>query len=107
MSDSSLRFCAMLELSVFVLQILGVTSLCVTRLLASKRWACHGRTVFLVAVVGLGITGALCGRHDSEFALFAGSTLTMLLIGMTIGNGGIEASLESMPRSSSEPKPAR
>ncbi len=38
-------------------------------------------------MVGLGVAGALCGRHDSEFALFAGGTMTVLLIGMIIGNG--------------------
>ena len=44
----------------------------------------------IVALVGLGIAGALCGRHDSEFALFAGGTMTVLLIGMTMGSGPIE-----------------
>ena len=38
-------------------------------------------------MVGLGVAGAMCGRHDSEFALFAGGTMTVLLIGMTMGGG--------------------
>src|SRR5262249_4921231 len=38
-----------------------------------------------------GIVGALCGRHDSEFALFAGGTLTALLIRMTPGGGATAA----------------
>jgi hypothetical protein len=45
---------------------------------------------FVVGMVGLGIAGALCGRHDSEFALFAGGTMTLLLIGMTSGGGSID-----------------
>jgi hypothetical protein len=52
---------------------------------------CHwGRTGFIVALFGLGISGALCGNHDSEFALFAGGTMTLLLIGMTMGSGATE-----------------
>ena len=49
-----------------------------------------GKIGFIVALFGLGIAGALCGRHDSEFALFAGGTMTVLLIGMTMGSGSIE-----------------
>ena len=51
----------------------------------------------MIALVGLGIAGALCGRHDSEFALFAGGTMTVLLIGMTMGGGPSEATGTSPP----------
>jgi hypothetical protein len=56
----------------------------------STRWASRGLVGFLVGLFGLGIAGALCGRHDSEFALFAGGTMTVLLIGMTVGSGTME-----------------
>ena len=82
---SSLRFCAVLELLVMVFQVAGVAALCLHRLVSVGRWRDRGRVGYIVALVGLGIAGALCGRHDSEFALFAGGTMTFLLIGMTMG----------------------
>ncbi|MDR3636258.1 MAG: hypothetical protein P4L84_20820 [Isosphaeraceae bacterium] len=88
---SSLRFCAVLELLVMVFQVAGVAALCVHRLVSVGRWRDRGRIGYIVALVGLGVAGALCGRHDSEFALFAGGTMTVLLIGMTIGSGQTDA----------------
>jgi hypothetical protein len=89
---SQLNLCALLELLVMLFQLCGILGLCLTRLLpTSARWNSHGRIGFIVALFGLGIAGALCGRHDSEFALFAGGTMTFLLIGMTTGNSPIEA----------------
>lgn len=84
---SSVRLCAVLELLVMVFQVGGIAALCVNRLSSATRWVSRGRVGFIVALLGLGVAGALCGRHDSEFALFAGGTMTLLLIGMTIGNG--------------------
>ena len=84
---SSVRVCAWLELAVMLLQILGVAALCLNRLAPTPRWADRGRIGFVIALLGLGVAGALCGRHDSEFALFAGGTMTFLLIGMTVGSG--------------------
>jgi hypothetical protein len=46
----------------------------------------------------------LCGRHDSEFALFAGVTMTILLIGLTMGNGTIEKSEPIRPCVKTEPE---
>jgi hypothetical protein len=84
---SSVRICAVLELLVMVFQVGGIAALCVYRFLPATRWAGRGRVGYIIALVGLGVAGALCGRHDSEFALFAGGTMTLLLIGMTVGNG--------------------
>jgi hypothetical protein len=67
-------------------QVLGVAALLLHRLAPSSRWAERGRIGFVVAMVGLGVMGAFCGRHGSEFGLFAGGTMTLLLIGMTIGS---------------------
>lgn len=83
---SSLHLCSVLELLVMVFQVTGVGALCLHRLVTVGRWHDRGRVGYIIALVGLGIAGALCGRHDSEFALFAGGTMTLLLIGMTMGN---------------------
>ena len=77
-----------------VLGFLGVAALVLSRLLPSHRWGERARSGFVVAVLGLGIAGALCGRHDSAFALFAGGTMTVLLIGMTMGGGSADTAAE-------------
>lgn len=81
---------SVLECVVAFFQITGVAALFVTRLAASTRWAAGGRFALIIAVIGLGLTGALCGFHDSKFALFAGGTITALLIGMTVGDHSFE-----------------
>jgi hypothetical protein len=85
------NLCAVFELLVILFQVCGITGLCLNRLTPrSTRWSSHGQVGSIIALFGLGIAGALCGRHDSEFALFAGGTMTVLLIGLTMGNGTIE-----------------
>lgn len=80
------------EMFVMFFQTFGVASLFLNRLTPHHSyWANMGRVGVILALLGLGISGALCGRHDSEFALFAGGTMTLLLIGMTVGNGTIDA----------------
>ncbi len=97
--DPMFTSCDASEFFVMVFQVCGVLGLCFSRLVArSTRLAIHGRTGLIVSLFGLGVAGALCGRHDSEFALFAGVTMTLLLIGMTVGSGAAEA-LESVPQS--------
>jgi hypothetical protein len=86
-----LNQCAVLELLVVLFQLCGVMGLCLNRLIPRSIWSSRGRIGLIVALFGLGIAGALCGRHDSEFALFAGVTMTILLIGMTMGGATIEA----------------
>ena len=83
---SNVRIDGVLEIAVMMFQVFGVATLCLTRLVPATRWADRGRVGFVVALVGLGVFGALCGRHDSEFALFAGGTMTFLLIGMIMGS---------------------
>lgn len=86
-----LTVCEVVEVLVVLFQICGIMGLCLTRLMPrSTRWSSRGQVGFIVALFGLGIAGALCGRHDSEFALFAGGTMTVLLIGMTVGSGSME-----------------
>jgi hypothetical protein len=101
---SSVRFCAVLELLVMVFQVAGVAALCLHRLLPAERWRDRGRVAYIVALVGLGVAGALCGRHDSEFALFAGGTMTLLLIGMTMGSGQNDTTGTSRGLAVAEPK---
>lgn len=87
MAWSNVRIDGVLELAVMLFQVLGVTMLCLYRLVPATRWADRGRIGFVVALVGLGVFGALCGRNDSEFGLFAGGTMTFLLVGMILGSG--------------------
>jgi hypothetical protein len=82
----NVRFCAVLEVTVMLLQVFGVAALCLNRFLPTSRWAGRGQVGAILALIGLAIAGALCNRHCSEFALFAGGTMTVLLIGMTTGN---------------------
>ena len=92
MSIVHLNFCGVFEMLVMFFQTFGVACLCLHRLTAHhSSWAYLGKAGVILALFGLGVSGALCGRHDSEFALFAGGTMTLLLIGMTIGNGNIDA----------------
>jgi hypothetical protein len=82
---------AIFEVLVVLFQLCGILGLCLHRLMPrTTRWPSRGQAGLIVALFGLGIAGALCGRHDSEFALFAGGTMTVLLIGMTMGSASIE-----------------
>lgn len=88
---SQLSACTVFEILVVLFQLCGILGLCLNRLMPrTTRWPSCGQTGLIIALFGLGIAGALCGRHDSEFALFAGGTMTILLIGMTMGSGSIE-----------------
>jgi hypothetical protein len=88
---SPLSSCDVFEVLVMLFQVCGIMGLCLNRLMPrSTAWSSRGQVGAIVALVGLGIAGALCGRHDSEFGLFAGGTMTVLLIGMTMGSGSIE-----------------
>lgn len=91
MAWSNFRTDAVLELVVMLFQVFGVAMLCLTRLMPATRWAERGRVGFVLSLVGLGVAGAWVGRHDSEFALFAGGTMTFLLIGMILGGGTTDA----------------
>jgi uncharacterized membrane protein YccC len=74
-----------LELLVVAFQVVGIGSLLLARLMPTTPWALRGKVALILALFGLGVVGALCGHHDSEFAQFAGLTMTVLLIGLTIG----------------------
>jgi hypothetical protein len=90
MISSKFDLCAVLEMLVVCFQVCGILGLCLSRLMPRSAWSYRGKIGFIVALFGLGIAGALCGRHDSEFALFAGGTMTVLLIGMTVGGSAID-----------------
>ncbi len=103
---SNIRVDGVLEIAVMLFQFIGVATLCLTRLFPATRWADGGKFGFVFALVGLGIFGAACGRHDSEFALFAGGTMTFLLIGMVTGSGTTHATAPRSIRIAADPKPA-
>jgi hypothetical protein len=98
-----LSSCDIFEVLVMLFQVFGIMGLCLSRLMPrSTAWSARGQVGSIVALFGLGIAGALCGRHDSEFALFAGGTMTVLLIGMTMGSGSIERADPAVPSVSSD-----
>ncbi len=100
-----LSICSVFEILVIVFQVCGIMGLCLNRLMPrSTRWASRGQVGSIIALCGLGVAGALCGRHDSEFALFAGGTMTVLLIGMTMGSGSTERIEPAHPRMGTEPE---
>lgn len=103
MAWSGVRLCAWLEISVVLFQVFGVTGLCLNRLLPTTRWAERGRVGFVAAMIGLGLAGAVCGRLDSEFALFAGGTMTFLLIAMSMGTGSNPMTVTTRGRVANEP----
>jgi hypothetical protein len=82
---SNVHTCAALEFTVFLLQFLGVVSLFASRLAPGPRWADWGRMCLVLTLLGLGVVGCLLSAHNSEFSLFAGGTITVLLIGTTVG----------------------
>ncbi len=102
---SNIRVDGVLEIAVMLFQFIGVATLCLTRLFPTTRWADRGRIGFVFALVGLGVFGAACGRHDSEFALFAGGTMTFLLIGMIAGSGAAQVAAPLALRIGADPKP--
>jgi hypothetical protein len=102
---SPLSSCDIFEVLVMLFQVCGIMGLCLSRLMPrSTAWSSRGQVGSVVALFGLGIAGALCGRHDSEFALFAGGTMTVLLIGMTMGSGSIERAEPAAPSMTTEPE---
>lgn len=102
---SPLSSCDVFEVLVVLFQVCGIMGLCLSRLMPrSTAWSSRGQVGSIVALFGLGIAGALCGRHDSEFALFAGGTMTVLLIGMTMGSGSIELAEPAAPSVTTEPE---
>ena len=97
--------CSVFEILVILFQVCGIMGLCLNRLMPrSTPWSARGQIGSVIALFGLGIAGALCGRHDSEFALFAGGTMTVLLIGMTMGSGSVEKTEQASPRVTTEPE---
>jgi hypothetical protein len=86
----TLQVSAVLELLVVLFQVFGVLAFCVSKLHTGARWAERGRVGVVIALVGLGVAGTLCGRHHSEFSLFAGLTMGLMLVFICIGGGHAE-----------------
>lgn len=70
-----------LELLVMALQLVGVLALAWQKLSPGNTWAEWG---LMGIQVSLGLAGAFCAGFESGFALFAGATLVLLLLGATI-----------------------
>ena len=104
---SLLRPSVMPELAVMLFQLIGVVALCLSRLAPrGTNWSDRGRAGVVLALVGLGVAGAFCGRYDSQFSLFAGMTMTVLLIGITVGGGATEPIVSISPTRLDQSLPA-
>lgn len=75
----------LLEFLVVILQVIGVITLLLARLTRGTTWWGWGTSAFIFSLFGLGLSGAACAAYDSEFALFAGGTIAILLHGMILG----------------------
>lgn len=74
------------ESLVMVFQVVGLASLIFARLLPTGRWMRRGKLIFVLSLVGLGLAGAICAHHRSSMGLFAGGSITFLLVGMIAGS---------------------
>lgn len=77
---------SVLNVSVVVLQVAGVASLLLASFVPGGRLARRGRFGFVMAIIGLGIVGSLCAWYGSEFALFSGGSMAVLLNGAILGS---------------------
>lgn len=105
MDWSSVHPTAWFELFVVVFQVVGVAALCLHRLLPGCKCGSRACTVLVLAMIGLGLSGAYCGSRDSAFSLFAGGTLTFLLIGMIAGSGHADPTATVRHRAVADPQP--
>jgi hypothetical protein len=71
---------------VLVFQLAGLAGLVASRFMPATRWAGRGRLLVLLALLGLGVAGAICHHHRSGMGLSAGGTMTILLVGMISGS---------------------
>jgi hypothetical protein len=81
------RVRTMLDLAVVIFQVTGVASLMLGRFVPKSRLALPGRVGFVTAMIGLGIAGTLCAWYGSQFALFSGGSMAVLLNGVILGAG--------------------
>ena len=79
---------SLLDFAVVVFQVAGVASLVLARFVVAGKLAKGGRLGFVAAMVGLGVAGTLCAWYGSEFALFSGGSMALLLNGVILGAGG-------------------
>jgi hypothetical protein len=93
MDPFHVRHDLLIECLVMLFQFVGLAGLGLAWLAPTRRWRGRGQTLVLVAMVGLGLSGAACGRQDSAFGLFAGGTLTFLFIGMIAGGASPESTV--------------
>jgi hypothetical protein len=72
----------MLETAVMALQVVGALALVWSKLEPASGLAAW---TLVGAQIGLGTIGIVCARLGSDFALFAGATLVVLLLGTIFG----------------------
>jgi hypothetical protein len=87
----------LLETLVLLFQVAGVGGLVLSRFLSGTAWARRGRRVVLITLVGLAALGSVCNPHSSGMGLYAGGTMTILLVGMISGGSPRRSSDSVVP----------
>jgi hypothetical protein len=85
-----------MEMTVMAFQVAAVLALAWSRL-APRSGAASG--ALLTSQVALGVAGSVCAGFESGFALFAGATLVVVLLGTILGPSGhgFEAGRKQFP----------
>lgn len=86
-----IRPAVVLETLVLLFQVVGVGGLLLSRVFPSSRWAARGKIVVMGALIGLALAGSICSPVKSGMGLFAGGTITVLLVGMISGGSAHRA----------------
>jgi hypothetical protein len=90
------RIRAYFEIGVILFQCAGVATLLLSRLVPTNtRWRSPGHKAFVGSLSGLGVSAVLCAWYASDFALFAGCALAILLSIVIFGDS--RARPESVP----------
>jgi hypothetical protein len=94
---SSAAFRLFSERGVMMFQTVGILMLALAKLAPQGMWTSRGAMGVMICQVGLTLTGMLCSRFYSDFALFAGATVVALHLGMIWGSDAPVAPAQPSP----------
>ena len=103
METAFIPSCAALEAIVMAFQVIGVASLCLTRLMPGTAWAVQGRRAFVFSLMGLGgaivLIPALVYLFGMTQHQAQGTSLATLLLPMSPADlGALEAASDEYGR---------
>jgi hypothetical protein len=94
---SAAAFRLFAERGVMLFQTAGILMLALAKLAPPGIWTSRGAMGVMISQVGLTITGMICSRFYSDFALFAGATVVALFLGMLWASDIPAAEAQSSP----------